>query len=53
VTVTAVSSSPRLRPTRAVRIVATAPPLDKGPHTVTVVNAWGVETPDGKQIQME
>jgi hypothetical protein len=34
------------------RIVARAPSLPPGPHTLTVVNAWGVETPDGKAVLM-
>jgi hypothetical protein len=34
------------------RITATAPALPAGPYTLTVVNAWGVETPDGKAVQM-
>jgi hypothetical protein len=34
------------------RIVAKAPVLPPGLHTLTVVNAWGVETPEGKPVQI-
>ena len=49
----AVATDVVVDPSTQDRIVARAPSLPPGPYTLTVVNTWGAETPEGKAVQID